>query len=94
MTHVDLGDGYVADVRLVAVPRYSGQVFVEEGGQLAVYTAERAEMLIDKMRARLDRIKEALELGLTTDGAHHKQWALAEIAVEFGIIAADQGVAP
>jgi hypothetical protein len=45
----------------------------------------------------LETLRELVEGGLTTDGAHHKQWYLARIAWEFelGITAdSERGIAP
>jgi hypothetical protein len=39
---------------------------------------------------RMDRLYELLELGLTIDGGHHKQWALVQIAELFGIKVDDE----
>ena len=47
---------------------------------------------------QLSKLIELLELGLTTDGGHHKQWALVEIAELFEIQVdqelKDEGIAP
>jgi hypothetical protein len=37
-----------------------------------------------------DRLYELLALGLTTDGSHHKQWALVKIAELVGIPVEDE----
>lgn len=37
-----------------------------------------------------DKLFGLLELGLTTDGGHHKQWALVEIAKLFNIEVPDE----
>lgn len=45
-----------------------------------------------------DRLFELLDLGLNTDGGHHKQWALVQIAELFSIEVDDEikeeGIAP
>ena len=55
---------------------------------------EHAEKLIGELQARLDRIRELTDIGVDTDGAHHKQWALAQIALEFGRLDTEPGIAP
>jgi hypothetical protein len=41
-------------------------------------------------KEQANRLYELLELGLTVDGAHHKQWALVEIAELFDIPVDDE----
>jgi hypothetical protein len=37
-----------------------------------------------------DRLFDLLELGLTTDGGHHKQWALVKVAELLGFEVEDE----
>ena len=55
---------------------------------------EWSEIQIDRLAGRIDRIKDLVEEGGKIDGAHHKQFYLAQIAAEVGIILPDQGIAP
>jgi hypothetical protein len=41
-------------------------------------------------KEQLDRLFELLELGLTSDGEHHKQWALVEVAELIGFKVGDE----
>ena len=53
----------------------------------------------EKAFALMSRVLRLLEDGLTTDGAHHKQWYLWRIADALGLsqlmeVDADKGIAP
>ena len=69
-------------------------VLVDEDGDRRFLTTEQAERLIGNLQQRLGRIKDVVEIGIRVDGSHHKQWALAQIALEFGILDTDSGIAP
>ncbi len=58
--------------------------------------AERFEAALDPSSAHCDPLAELLREAVETDGAHHKQWLLEEIAARLGVELPehDAGVAP
>jgi hypothetical protein len=48
----------------------------------------------ERLRRCLERIAEYVRLGGETDGAHHKQWALAKIGLYCGVSLEDEGIEP
>ena len=66
------------------------------GGIVTVgWTAtEMNEIDLDRLRRRIERIQQLIDEGGAIDGAHHKQFFLAQIAAEVGVILSDQGIAP
>lgn len=48
----------------------------------------------ERLRHCLEKIAELVRLGGTTDGAHHKQWALSQIGLYCGVSLEDEGIEP
>lgn len=59
---------------------------VEELGDLS--------LLLMKMELALLRIRDKAQAGAYVDGAHHKQFYLAEICAMFDVNIEDKGIAP
>lgn len=48
----------------------------------------------ERLRHCLEKVAELVRLGGTTDGAHHKQWALSQIGLYCGVSLEDEGIEP
>lgn len=55
---------------------------------------EMAQAIIARQHGQLQEIAQLVEDSRDVDGAHHKQWFLAQIAAVLGIENLDQGIAP
>jgi hypothetical protein len=71
-----------------------GRLLRESAGTGLPAPVELAAQIIGRQHAQFQRIAELACEGAQTDGAHHKQWYLAQIAAELGIVLADHGIAP